>query len=218
MGTGTDIYQHARPRTYKEQLIATRKVWESKLWKMVKAWAQSTCPELSAQGLVPLRWGCALPSPNAPGKAPDHIHTTLRWGRAPGKPSLAGACWAHPKGSQASFGVWREDSGLLFRSCRKEGWGPWGTLSRARAPRSLGGTVPCVPSTCASDLRKLLSAPLRSQGHCGVGRGLSDLHWVWCNGRGPNLAAAYQAPPSMGFSRQEYWSGVPLPSPSSVVL
>ena len=26
--------------------------------------------------------------------------------------------------------------------------------------------------------------------------------------------AAYKAPPSMGFSRQEYWSGVPLPSPS----
>ena len=25
--------------------------------------------------------------------------------------------------------------------------------------------------------------------------------------------AAYQAPPSMGFSRQEYWSGMPLPSP-----
>ena len=24
--------------------------------------------------------------------------------------------------------------------------------------------------------------------------------------------SAYQAPPSMGFSRQEYWSGVPLPS------
>ena len=33
----------------------------------------------------------------------------------------------------------------------------------------------------------------------------------------PTLAtpwtAAYQAPSSMGFSRQEYWSGVPLPSP-----
>ena len=27
--------------------------------------------------------------------------------------------------------------------------------------------------------------------------------------------AAYQALPSMGFSRQEYWSGVPLPSPVS---
>ena len=28
--------------------------------------------------------------------------------------------------------------------------------------------------------------------------------------------AAYQAPPSMGFSRQEYWSGVPSPSPENV--
>ena len=27
--------------------------------------------------------------------------------------------------------------------------------------------------------------------------------------------AAYQAPLSMGFSRQEYWSGVPLPSPNT---
>ena len=27
--------------------------------------------------------------------------------------------------------------------------------------------------------------------------------------------AAYQAPPSMGFSRQKYWSGVPLPSPTT---
>ena len=25
--------------------------------------------------------------------------------------------------------------------------------------------------------------------------------------------ASYQAPPSMGFSRQKYWSGMPLPSP-----
>ena len=30
--------------------------------------------------------------------------------------------------------------------------------------------------------------------------------------------AAYQAPPSMGFSRQEYWSGVPLPSPITILL
>ena len=26
--------------------------------------------------------------------------------------------------------------------------------------------------------------------------------------------AAYQAPPYLGFSKQEYWSGVPLPSPN----
>ena len=39
------------------------------------------CP----QTLLPMQ--PALPSPKAPGKAPNHIHTTLRWGRAPGKPS-----------------------------------------------------------------------------------------------------------------------------------
>ena len=35
--------------------------------------------------------------------------------------------------------------------------------------------------------------------------------------RGPTLCdpwtVAHQAPPSMGFSRQEYWSGLPFPSP-----
>ena len=38
----------------------------------------------------------------------------------------------------------------------------------------------------------------------------------------PTLAtlwtAAFQAPPSMGFSRQKYWSGVPLPSPTWVQM
>ena len=38
----------------------------------------------------------------------------------------------------------------------------------------------------------------------------------------PTLAtpwtAAHQVPPSMGFSRQEYWSGVPLPSPELCLL
>ena len=28
--------------------------------------------------------------------------------------------------------------------------------------------------------------------------------------------AAYQAPPSMGFFRQEYWSGLPFPSPGDL--
>ena len=47
--------------------------------------------------------------------------------------------------------------------------------------------------------------------------------WKW-NGKVKSLShvwllatpwtAAYQAPPPMGFSRQKYWSGVPLPSPS----
>jgi len=51
--------------------------------------------------------------------------------------------------------------------------------------------------------------------------------WKW-KGKGKLLSrvwllatpwtAAYQAPPSMGFSRQEYWSGVPLPSPIYILL
>ena len=34
-----------------------------------------------------------------------------------------------------------------------------------------------------------------------------------CNPMDSNL---YQAPPSMGFSRQEYWSGLPFPSPGNL--
>ena len=32
----------------------------------------------------------------------------------------------------------------------------------------------------------------------------------------PWTNVAHQAPPSMGFSRQEYWSGLPLPSPGDL--
>jgi len=37
-----------------------------------------------------------------------------------------------------------------------------------------------------------------------------------CSTLGTPWTAAYQAPLSMGFSRQEYWSGVPLPSPYEI--
>ena len=30
------------------------------------------------------------------------------------------------------------------------------------------------------------------------------------------LLKKYQAPPSMGFSRQEYWNGLPFPSPGDL--
>ena len=30
--------------------------------------------------------------------------------------------------------------------------------------------------------------------------------------------AAHQAPLSLGFSRQEHWSGLPLPSPNRILL
>ena len=54
----------------------------------------------------------------------------------------------------------------------------------------------CQYITCANNI---MSTQLWS---CSV---VFDLATPW--------TAAYQAPPSMGFSRQEYWSGLPLPSP-----
>ena len=32
----------------------------------------------------------------------------------------------------------------------------------------------------------------------------------------PMDSSLYQVPPSMGFSRQEYWSGLPFPSPGNL--
>ena len=32
----------------------------------------------------------------------------------------------------------------------------------------------------------------------------------------PMGSSLHQAPPSMGFSRQEYWSGLPFPSPGNL--
>ena len=34
----------------------------------------------------------------------------------------------------------------------------------------------------------------------------------------PMDCSLLQAPPSMGFSRQKYWSGVPLPSPVCIYM
>ena len=40
--------------------------------------------------------------------------------------------------------------------------------------------------------------------------------WVMSNSFAAPWAAACQAPLSMGFSRQEYWSGLPFPSPGDL--
>ena len=40
---------------------------------------------------------------------------------------------------------------------------------------------------------------------------VKSFSWVWLFAT--PWTAAYQAPPSMGVSRQEYWSGSPFPSP-----
>ena len=60
-----------------------------------------------------------------------------------------------------------------------------GALSESRKVRMLGRISHGWADVCSSDLVQLCMTP-----------------WT----------AAYQAPPSLGFSRQEYWSGLPLPS------
>ena len=44
------------------------------------------------------------------------------------------------------------------------------------------------------------------------------MNTMWSEVKSLSLFAkvAYQAPPSMGFSRQEYWSGLPFPSPGDL--
>ena len=72
-----------------------------------------------------------------------------------------------------------------------ESW--WGNQASRHVEEGLSRSytgcsrIPWFPSTFVGDFRELLRVPLRSQEYCGVGRGLSGLHWVWCNGRGPHL-------------------------------
>ena len=59
-------------------------------------------------------------------------------------------------------------------------------------------------------LRQAALPPLAISGH-----GRVVMHILVSRARthpGLRVNAAYQAPPSMGFSRQEYWNGVPSPS------
>ena len=49
-----------------------------------------------------------------------------------------------------------------------------------------------------------------------AGKGKVKVKSLSCDRLFPSpWAAAHQAPPSMEFSRQEYWSGLPLPSPKT---
>ena len=61
------------------------------------------------------------------------------------------------------------------------------------------GSKPWVPLTWADDLKELLRVPMRSQEYCGDGRGLSGLHWVWGNGRGPHLELRRESQGSSPF-------------------
>ena len=61
------------------------------------------------------------------------------------------------------------------------------------------GRKPLFPSTFAGGLKELLRMPRRSQGYCGDGSGLSGLHWVCFNGRGPHLGLRQEPQVSSPF-------------------
>ena len=62
--------------------------------------------------------------------------------------------------------------------------------------------------------------------YCGATWEALLIPWKWSEVKVKSLSCvrlfstlwigAYQAPPSMGFSRQEYWSGLPFPSPGDL--
>ena len=85
---------------------------------------------------------------------------------------------------------------------------------------------------CQDLIRALLSHNIENPIHCAIlldlseGQYLRDLaaasRWKWSRSVVSvrlfvtPWTAAHQAPLSMGFSRQEYWSGLPFPSPGDL--
>ena len=73
------------------------------------------------------------------------------------------------------------------------------------------GSPPCTPTPGILQARTLEWVAISYSNAWKWKVKLKSLSHVWL--LVTPWTAAYQAPPSMGFSRQEYWSGVTLPSP-----
>ena len=119
-----------------------------------------------------------------------------------------GVSYVVRRGAQGAYRVASGKSGLHPRDEREcvialESWE--GTRASRHIEEGLSrsfsgcGRKPWVPSTSAGDLRELLRVLLRSQGYCEFTRGLSGLHWVWCNGRGPHLECRQEPQGSSPF-------------------
>ena len=134
----------------------------------------------------------------------------------------------HPEGPSSSCPYWSSQS---FPSLcpLTPGWGIWGTFIlfawNSKAAAAAAKSLQSCPTLCdpidgsppASPVPGILQARTPER----VAISFSNA-WKW-KAKVKSLSrvrlfstpwtAAYQAPPSMGFSRQEYWSGVPSPSP-----
>ena len=79
-------------------------------------------------------------------------------------------------------------------------------------------------SIAARESRKPINKPFSNKGNIlsMFAYVLSERKWKWSHSvlsdslRPHGLTVAHHALPSMGFSRQEYWSGLPFPSPEDL--
>ena len=78
-----------------------------------------------------------------------------------------------------------------------------------------GGLVCCSP-WCSKESRHNWATELNWKSLSGLSHTLG-FGWKWSRSVVSNSLRphGHQAPPSMGFSRQEYWSGLPFPSPGN---
>ena len=168
---------------------------------------------------VPFTWSAAEDMRSCQAQHPgfsewghSHLGTINHWKAARAPRSMGGrAVWTCLAGSHAPTvapaqgqtttppppGPWAaKDSGprepLLQPSKLPGSWANSGT------PFTMAGSGPTASQKCVSQRSLLLL--------------LSRFSHVWL--LPTPWTAAYQAPPSIGFARQEYWSGLPLPSPS----
>ena len=109
------------------------------------------------------------------------------------------------------LGSWKEDHETHSRSCE----GPWTLFSELKEVCALCMNVCMYLCTCECVFTSMCCVFICAC-LCICGYVLSHFSCV------PLFAASWtvalQAPPSMGFSRQEYWSGLPLPSPVCVYI
>ena len=99
----------------------------------------------------------------------------------------------------------------LFLSCIREGNGNPLQRSCLENPRDGGAWWAAVYGVAQSQTRlKRLGSSSSSILLCGLGHS-RHTHCVWLSII--LWTVAHQTPPSLGFSRQEYWSGLSFPSP-----
>ena len=112
---------------------------------------------------------------------------------------------------------WTEDPGWLWSMGSQRVGHDWATAAAAKSLQScptlcdpIDGSPPGSPIPGILQARTLERVAISFSNAWKWKVKVKSLSRVWL--LATPWTAAYQAPPSMGFSRQEYCSGVPLPS------